>query len=252
MNSGTIKGLIGLVAGVIFGGALAYKIQRERWEDKYYETVEEIKEDYIRGEGDFKEEVETEVEDVKTESKVSEEDNVIAEQYIDEYKKRYGNDTNSERDENDPYSSITLTRFRAAMEKKRAMKQDRENRGIKSRPYVDHPYYISEEEYYQMCESVFDYRGYELYFDDETRDVYNVDGTIFAEQSDAWVHLGKGMLDVLNDEAPDPLYIQNDDLKEVYMLFKSRGSSMNEHRHTAGPPSDSVWNRYEFDDLEEE
>ena len=35
MNSGTIKGLIGLVVGAIVGGVAAYKIQKERWEDKY-------------------------------------------------------------------------------------------------------------------------------------------------------------------------------------------------------------------------
>lgn len=239
MNGGTVKGLIGLVVGAIFGGVLAYKIQRERWVDKYYEAVEEIKEDYIRGAGDFEEDI-PESSDL---SSTNAEDDLICQQYIDGYKAKYSNNG---------YSDITMSQYQKMMDKKQAMEKDREDRGIKLRPYVDHPYYISEAEYYQMCESVFDYRGYELYFDDETRDVYNVDGTLFAECSDAWVHLGKGMFDVMNDEAPDPLYIQNDDLKEVYMLFKSRGSSMNEGRHTAGPPDNSVWNRYEFDDLDPE
>lgn len=245
MNSGTIKGLIGLVLGAIAGGIAAYKIQRERWEDKYYDEVEEIKEAYIRGEDLFEDEGKDVDEDTsKDKNDISPEDEAVCQAYIDTYRERYKSE--------ETYSGITLTRYRDAKKKERELKAEKDARGIKTRPYVDHPYYISEEEYYQMCESVFDYRGYELYFDDETRDVYNVDGTLFAEQSDAWVCLGKGMMDVMVEEAPDPLYIQNDDLKEVYMLFKSRGSGMNEHRHTAGPPRDGVWHRYEFGENDEE
>jgi len=243
MNSGTIKGLIGLVVGAIIGGVAAYKIQKERWEDKYYEEVEKIKDDYIYARGDFKEDVT----DSNEEDIDSEEDAAICKRYIDEYKAAHPIPTENvpERDENDPYSSPTLVRFRA-------MKKERERQRMKTRPYVDHPYYISEDEYYQMCESIFDYQGYELYFEEETGDVYNVDGTLFEKRDDAWIRLGKGMLDIRLDEAPDPLYVQNDDLKEVYMLFKSRGSGMNEHRHSAGPPSNNVWHRYEFDDLDSE
>lgn len=244
----SVKGVIGFILGAVLGGIGVWKLQEYRWEKKLDDAKDEVKESYIRGEDIF----EDEACEIEKDNKPNE---VIDESTLDLMEK-YRNRNN------DPIidishavneNGVSVAEFEAYKKLKAEHRSMQEEYGI-YRPYVDHPYYISEEEYHEMCDSSFDYTGHELYFDSESGDVYFVDGTLWGDNSDGWHHLGKAMLDITLEDSPDPLYIQNDDMEEVYMLFKSEASSgMNEGRRSAGlDEKGRVWHRYEFDELDPE
>ena len=82
----------------------------------------------------------------------------------------------------------------------------------------DDPYFITLDEYRDICENGRGYNAEDLYYNTDTDSVYMADGSIFEDAHHA---VGWDILQYMFNSNEDEFYVKNDNLKEAYCIVKN-------------------------------